>query len=241
MFQLFQTKSKEVSQQVQGTISEDMTLEQVRVAMLTLMADEHINHHRMGVLYNYVVDKKLAELAGYKNARDWFSQNLRDLSQTTLTTYGTVAHQFSEDIARRFGVTCLSLLLVYKELAGLKVDHEAPGAAPIDVPDSKGVVTSKPFSACSVDELRRAIQAKRKPTSSKPLPPEAVELADQVSKAVASRFQKGDPVKVQLRNHQGTAVLDFRGIPLEKLAKLVEALMADEPLTLTARQKAPTA
>ncbi len=236
MFQLFQQKFKDVSPQVQWTLPEDMTLEQVRVAMLELMADEHTNHHRMGELYNYVVDKKLAELAGYKDARDWFSQNLRDVSQAALTMYGTVAHQFSEDIARRFGVTCLSLLLTYKELAGLKVDHEAPGAAPIDVPDAKGVVTSKPFSTCSVDEMRRAIQAKRKPTSSKPLPPEAVALADQVSKAVASRFQKGDPVKVQLRNHQGTAVLDFRGIPLEKLAKLVEALTADGGAALTARQ-----
>ncbi|WP_407742681.1 hypothetical protein [Hyalangium sp.] len=100
---------------------------------------------------------------------------------------------------------------------------------------------AKSFSACSVDELRRALQAKRKPTSSKPLPPEAVTLADQLSKAVTSRFQKGDPVKVQLRNHQGRAVLDFRGIPLEKLARLVEALTVDEPLTLMARQEAPTA
>lgn len=107
------------------------------------------------------------------------------------------------------------------------MDNDAPGPAPIDVPDAKGVVTSKPFSACTVAELRRAILAKRKPTSSKPLPPEAVTLADQVSKAVMSCFQKGDPVKVQLRNHQGEAVLDFRGIPLAKLKQLVQALTAD--------------
>ena len=235
MFTLFQTKAKDTAAQAQSFTPQDMTLEQVRAAMLQLMGEENINHHRMGVLYNYVVDKMLAEVAGYKDARDYFNQNLKDLSQAALTMYGTVAHQFTEEIARRFGVTCLSLLLTYKELAGLKVDHDEPGSASIDVPDAKGVVTSKAFGMCSVDEMRRAIQAKRKPTSSKPLPPEAVTQADQVSKAVMSRFQKGDPVKVQLRNHQGTAVLDFRGIPLEKLAKLGEALAADEPLTPTAR------
>jgi hypothetical protein len=241
MFQLFQSKPKDVTHSVQWTLPADMTLEQVRAAMLQLMGEESINHHRMGVLYNYVVDTKLAEAAGYKDARDYFSQNLLDLSQATLTTYGAVAHQFSEEIARRFGVICLSLLLTYKELAGLKVDHDAPGAALIDVPDTNGGVTSKPFSACSVDEMRRAIKAKRKPTSSKPLPADDVVLADQISKAVVSRFQKGDPVKVQLRNHQGGAVIDFRGIPLSKVAKLVEALTADEGAALKARESAPTA
>jgi len=242
MFQMFQSKPQQnVTKPVQGAITEDMTLEQVRVAMLQLLADEHINHHRMGVLYNYVVDKKLAELAGYKDARDYFSQNLRDVSQATLTTYGTVAHQFTEDVARRFGVTCLSLLLTYKELAGLTVDHDEPGASSIDVPDAKGMVTKKTFSACSVEELRRAIQAKRKPTSSKPLPPEAVTLADVVGKAVAARFQKADAVKVQLRNRLGVPVLDFRSIPLTKLAQLVEALTAEDSAVLKALQKALTA
>ncbi len=242
MFELFQ-KSKEVSKQVQGAIAQDMTLEQVRVAMLQLLAEESINHHRMGQLYNYVVDRKLAELAGFKDARDYFSQNLCDVSQSALTMYGAVARKFSEEIARRFGVTCLFLLLTYKELSGIKVDHDAPGDTLIDVPDTKGVVTSKPFSACSVDEMRRALQGKRKPTSSKPLPAEDLAVADQVAKEVTSRFAKGDPVRVQVRNYQGEAVLDFKGVPLAKRRELVEALLADPAVAATVHQeeKAPKA
>ncbi|WP_224364362.1 hypothetical protein [Hyalangium versicolor] len=236
MFQLFQTKSKDMSNSVRQALSQDMTLEQVRVALIQLMGEESRNHYRMGELYNYVVDKKLAELAGFKDARDYFLQNLKDLSQTTLSSYGTVARKFSEEVAWRYGVTCLTLLLTYKEMAGLKVDHEAPGEALIEVPDAKGVLTAKPFSACSVEEMRQAIRAKRKPTSSKPLTAEDVALADQVGKAVVSRFQKGDPVKVQLRNHQGEAVLDIQGIPLSKLAQLVEALTADGGAALKAPQ-----
>ena len=48
---------------------------------------------------------------GYKDARDDFSEQLADLSQSALSRYGAVAAEFSEPVARRFGVTCLYLLL----------------------------------------------------------------------------------------------------------------------------------
>ncbi len=38
--------------------------------------------------------------------------------------YGAVAEAFSEEVSRRFGVTCLSLLLTYKEAADLEVNPE---------------------------------------------------------------------------------------------------------------------
>jgi hypothetical protein len=49
------------------------------------MAQEN-THHQMGQLYNYVVEKKLAEKAGDKDARAWFSQHLVDLSQSAWRT-----------------------------------------------------------------------------------------------------------------------------------------------------------
>jgi hypothetical protein len=153
-------------------IPEDTTLEQITTEMLGLMAKESLNHHRMGQLYNFTVEKKLAQKAGYKDAKDFFSQRLVDLSQATLTTYGAVAEHFSATVARRFGVTCLSLLLTYAELAGLKLDYEEPGSTSIEVPDEKGHMQALPFSNCSLDQMRRALQRKRKPTSSQPVPAE---------------------------------------------------------------------
>jgi hypothetical protein len=44
-----------------------MTLEQVRAVMLHLMMGENSHHHRMGQYYNYAVDNRLAEKAGYKD------------------------------------------------------------------------------------------------------------------------------------------------------------------------------
>jgi len=216
---------------VNHAIPEGTTLEQLRTELLGLMSQENTNHHRMGEIYNSIVEKKLAEKAGYKDARDYLSKHLADLSQATLTRYGAVAAAFSEPVARRFGVTCLNLLLGYKEAADVEVNREEPGPTPIEVPDEKGHVTTKPFSACSVEELRQALQRKRKPASSKPLPPEAEARAEQYSEAVAGRFPKGQGtrVTVEVRNQKGKAVLDFKGIPLEQVGQLAEALAGELP------------
>ncbi|WP_263452262.1 hypothetical protein [Hyalangium gracile] len=235
MFNLFKfkndTHATPTGASVSPAIPEGTTLEQLRVELLQLMAQESSNHHRMGTIYNYIVEKRLAEKAGFKDARDYFSKHLADLSQATLTTYGAVANAFSEPVSRRFGVTCLSLLLSYKEAADLEVNPEDPGPTPIEVPDEKGQVTVQTFGACSVEQMRRALQHKRKPASTKPLPPEALLLAEQYTEAVALRFPKGKGtlVKVTVRNQKGKAVLDFKGIPLEQVNQLVLALTGELP------------
>ncbi|MFL5346029.1 MAG: hypothetical protein ACJ8AT_14655 [Hyalangium sp.] len=240
---MFKWKFKQEKNGVSSLDLEGMTLEQARDGLLQLMADESTNHHRMGQIYNYVVKKELAQAAGFKDARDYFSQKLKDMSQTALTLYGAVADGFSEEVARNFGVTCLYLLLTYKEAADIKINHEEPGPTLIEVPDAKGVVTPKVFSDCSVDEMRRAIQRKRKPSSSKPLPEEDLVLAEQVEQEVLSRFTKGTKVRVEVRNEQGTAVLDYKGIPLHERKKLGAALMAPLPgeSTPPAAPEAPVA
>lgn len=51
---------------------------------------------------------------------------------------------------------------------------------------------------------------------------------------MALRFPtgKGALVKVALRNQKGKAVLDFKGIPLEQVSQLAEALTGPLPLVL---------
>jgi hypothetical protein len=197
------------------------TAAQVLDAIIQLMAEENTNHYRMGQYFNYMVDNKLAETAGFKDAPDLLRKKLPDVSPSTMATYAVVERNFSEPIAVRFGVTRLSLLLTYKEAAGIVVDHDEPGPTLIEVPGDNGAMTSKAFKDCSVSEMRKAIQRRRKPTSSKPLPQEDVEFADQLRALVVGRFAKGDPVKVQMRNHGGNAIFDFMGIPKAKLQALL--------------------
>jgi hypothetical protein len=217
---------KNTVQDMKNAIADDMTLEQVTASFLQLKAEEDTNHHRMGQLYNYVVAKKLAELAGYKTTQDYFRKKLPDLPYASMRMYGAVAAKFSAQVSVRFGVTCLYLLLTYKEVADIEINHDEPGPILIEVPDENGAVASKPFSTCTVDEMRKAIQRKRKPSSSKPVPPEARGLAEQYQQAVTNHFPQDVVVKVEVRNQKGKAVLDFKGIPVEDVETLIAALTA---------------
>jgi hypothetical protein len=220
---------KPVAQQVKFVIPEGATLEQILGEMIALQGGESANHHRVGQLYNYVVENELAQKAGHKDAPTFFRQKLADVSPATLSRYGAVAKNFNESVAIRFGGTCLSLLLSYKEAAGLKVNHEEPGPTVIEVPDKNGAVTTKLFSACSVVDMRKALQRKRKPTSSKPVPAEDVALADQYRDALKGQFTQGSHVQVVVRNEKGSSVVDFKSVPLAEVATLILALMDHLP------------
>jgi hypothetical protein len=201
-------------------------LERLRVELLQLSLQGQVHYHRMGQLFNEAVDADLATKAGYKSAADYFCEKIRDLPRTNLYVYGAVAKNFSVEVCKQFGVTCLHLLISYKRATGIEVDTGSPGATLIDVPREKGPVERKPFSACGVEEMRRAVQYKRNPGAHKPMPRAERALGEQYVKGLADRFDKGAPVRVQLRNHHGKAVLDFRGIPVAQVGKLAELLMA---------------
>jgi len=66
------------------------------------------------------------------------------------------------------------------------------------------------------------------------VPAEAVARADHYREALMSRLPKGVLVKVAVRNEKGRAVLDFKGIPVEQVEKLVEALTGQVPPVLEA-------
>ena len=61
------------------------------------------------------------------------------------------------------------------------------------------------------------------------MPPEAEALADRYQEAVSSLFSLGTKVTVVVRNEQGKAVLDFKGIPVGQESKLVALLTGELP------------
>jgi len=205
--------------------TQPMTLEQVRIAFQALLTQESANHHEMGRLYNHVVDHQLAEKTPFKNAPGFFAAHFKDVARQTLVSYGSVARNFTAEVCGQFGVSRLSLLLTYKEVAKIQLNHDEPGGTFIEVPDEHGVVKYKPFSECSVLDLRKALQRRRRPTSSEPLPAGDLALVEQYRTAVTSRFSAQTPVRVSVRNLQGQAVISFKDIPLSQVDSLTEALI----------------
>jgi hypothetical protein len=134
------------------------TLEEARVIIRHLLAEESYNQQRIGELFNHVVRNRLAEAAGYPGALEYFTQHVRELPRACLLRYAVVASAFSAETAARHGITCLGMLIAYAKAARLRVDLEEPGMTPIRVPCPEGQVREKPFAQCSEEELRGALR-----------------------------------------------------------------------------------
>ncbi len=147
---------------IRQAIGTDMTLEQATDTMVGLLRQGNTAAHQIGTLYNYVVDRKLPELAGYKTAQDYFSKRVKAVSQSTLTVYGAVARSFTEAVCTQYGVYGLRALLRYVEATGTVLGPD-PSTVMIDVPQEDGKVVTKTFAECSVDEVERATRAKKAP------------------------------------------------------------------------------
>ncbi|HEX8700857.1 MAG TPA: hypothetical protein VF815_18575 [Myxococcaceae bacterium] len=133
------------------------TLEDARVAIRHLLAEESYNQQRIGELYNHVAANRLAEAAGYRDALEYFSQHVRELPRALLMRYAAVASTFSAETCARYGITSLSMLLTYARTAGVAVNPDDPGMTPIPVPDAEGRVRVRPFARCSEEELREVL------------------------------------------------------------------------------------
>ncbi len=202
------------------------TAAQVLTDMRQLVAQENINQHAMGELVIYTRVNQIAENAGYKDAPEFFAENIKELSQSTLARYAAVAEAFTAEQCAEFGVTRLSLLLTYEEAAGIQADQNDLGGTKINVPDENGVVSEIPFADCTVDDLRAALQRLRKPTSSAPLPPEATARIQRYRDAFTQLFGKKNRIRVEGRNRKGKVILFFSEVPYEDADK-VGAVLKD--------------
>jgi hypothetical protein len=199
-------------------------LHELSTRIRKLLAASNVNCYQIGKHYNHAVDNRLAEKAGFKNAPEFFTQQIKDLSRTTLVTYGAVVRVFNEEICGLYGMTTLSLVLVYAEAAGSELDTNDPGTMLIQVPNSEGVAEEKFFGECTVADMRKAIQRLRRPTSSKPLPADIQGRVEQCRTVFTGYFPEKAGVRVEVRNQKGKAVVSLKNIPLEQVEQLAALL-----------------
>jgi hypothetical protein len=203
-----------------------LTAEQVVDTMRQLTKDETRNHILMGLLYIYLVDSKLLEGTKYKNPMDFLCSNVEEVSRTALMDYSAVARVFTEQVASRYGMSRLRLLLSYKDATKLEINPEEPGSASILVPDKKGQVSPKLFENCSVEDLRQALKYLKESTPGTPFPPEDRAMVDGYRAAILRSMPQGSPVRVVLDRHKDESVMEIRAIPLTQVDKLIEGLMS---------------
>ncbi len=210
-----------VIQQVSRGVALDMTLEQVTVAMNALAQQGSTAQHQLGVLYNHVVDRRLADSAGYKTARDYFIKNVKAISQTTLSLYGAVARKFSEAHCTQYGMYRLRALISYAEAIGTELGD--PGPMLIDVPQDDGRVATKSFAECSVDEVERATRAKNTPPEVRvPVPDQARLLFFEDS--ILRNFEGVASVRLTSHHEEGKTIINLQSVPMAEVPRLIQAL-----------------
>jgi hypothetical protein len=202
-----------------------MSLLEVCITIRQLLVQEIINQHRIGELYNYAVAHNLAKEAGYDNALDYFADHIQELPRSSLMRYSAVAKDFTAEVCALYGITRLSQLITYEEVAKIKVNNSDPGLTEIEVPDEDGIVEKKAFASCTTEDMRQAILRKRKPASSEPIPAEQAALIQKYRSKLAHHFGQQSRVAVVARNHKGKVLLSLKDIPLEQMEKLTEALL----------------
>jgi hypothetical protein len=208
-----------------STITSTLTLQQALDSIHEYLEQGNAGHYKIGQLYNHIVDNELAEKNKYESAQQFFSQHVKALSQATLSRYGAVARNFTEEACTKYGVTNLSALRTYAAVADLQPESGDPGPTPIDVPQKGGgLVVRKLFSECSVEELKLAVKNKRQPSRA-PMPmPDAARIK-LMRESLLRYFAKGARVQLKTSVQRGNTLVTIQGVPLAEMERLMEALM----------------
>jgi hypothetical protein len=199
-----------------------LSLAQVLTTMLQLLADEERNPFLMGQLYNYLAESNLLEGTRYKTPVAFFRNNIQKLPRTALPRYGAVAREFGQAAVTRFGLIRLELLLAYKKGAQITLNSEEPGSTFIVVPQDNSDLRPKHFADCSMRDLRKALEHLRAPSSYLPVSPADRACYERYREAILQHFPKG--VRVVMRNHEGTTLMDFENIPASQANKFMQVL-----------------
>ncbi|WPB78646.1 hypothetical protein KYC5002_05700 [Archangium violaceum] len=201
-----------------------LTLIQVRDSIRAHLTQGNAGHHAIGRLYNHTVSNRLAEKNGYSSAQQFFSQNFKALAQSTLSRYGAVARQFTEEACKEHGVAKLASLSTYAKVADFALPAGDVGAVPIDIPQEGGTVVSKPFAECNLEEVLSAVKHKRKPLRPSMPPPDAARV-DFMRESFSRHFAQGARVQLKTSVQGGKTLLTIQGVPIDDVERLVEALM----------------
>lgn len=206
-----------------NTTSPELTLEQARASIASYLEQGNAGQYNIGRIYNYLVKRNLATKNGYESTEAFFNQHFKALSQSMLTRYGTVARKFTEEACGKYGVTNLLALRNYAATANIQIASGDPGPTLIDVPQEGGGIERKPFSKCSVEELKLASKQKRAPSRAT-VPADEETHVERMRKSIDHHFGEDSQVKIKASVQDGETLLTIQGVPFKQVDRLMEAL-----------------
>ncbi len=192
-------------------------------AILDLLANEEDEHWQIGAHYGRIVEERLYEGGGFKTAREFVSQRLGGIAQSTLTLYGAIAKSFPEEIAKKYGSTLLGELITYESASKTPLPQGDPGKVTIRVPKSDGSTTDKLFADCSREEMRAAVRHLHSPAKPKPIPPDDRRTLDALAKTLEQQLGGGQPIVMRAQRGRPDTVITFK-LTIQYLGPLRDVL-----------------
>ena len=181
---------------------------------------------QMGRVYFIAVSRRLAQQAGYKNAWDYFSRRVKGLTRATVNWYSHVTLAWGAEFTMKYGMERMRALNKYLYLhAASDPDAKDPGVLMIRVPQADGTEVMKAFTDCSVEEMRRALRPKPKPSAARLSVVEAVRILF-LKDSLVRHFQGVAPVHLDVRNQDGRTLVSVQNVPLAEVERLMAALRA---------------
>lgn len=194
--------------------------------IVRLKGDDDLEKREMGLAYNTIVEEKLAEQAGFKSAREFFTEMLkqaaqaepddglkvRELSRSTLASYGAVAREFDAETFSRFGYSNLYLLQRLRKAAG--IDASLPlDEIRVRIRQADGQEIEKPFPECTASDLRAAIRSAR--PAEPALSAEHEQLLELLNLALDLAVGTELRADVEARVKGGKVLLTVKDVPVE--------------------------
>jgi hypothetical protein len=182
---------------------------------------------QVGHMYSYVVTQRLAESQGYKSAWDYLGRHIKGISRTSLALYGNVAVYISQASVAKYGTERIRAWLNYLRARHVSVPLTDPGTVLVGVPLEGRADTTlwKPLSECSVDDVRRATRAVRSRGKARIAVTDAVRSLF-LKDSIEQHFKDIATVRLNARNQDGKTLVTLYDVPVEEMARLVQALQA---------------
>lgn len=196
----------------------------IKAQLLTVTSAATAQFWELGRLLGEIERDGLWTEDGATSFRTW-TEEQAGVSYVTARKAITVAQQFSEEAAVRYGTEKLRLGLQY---AALTKKEEQPGdiaAMTVAVQGGKGRFKRVPFPEASTRELQEAIRLMRASNEAKRRDMELSERATALQARLASPGGAGPTVKVA-RHKDGRVMFTFKDVAEEELDGLIAALQA---------------
>lgn len=199
-------------------------LEALRAEMRGLLESGRATAWDFGVLYNRVVDEKLAEASGYRRSADFFAEHFSDMRAAMLELDGRLARWCSREQVVRFGPTKLDQLITWLTRQKKSALPTRPEALLLEIPayGSKAARTCT-FAQATTTDLDALLDGAAPKVKEPKLPAELVTFLAQLNEAMSIGLGENAP-KATGRPRGRYGVFDITDIPGEMWGQLKMAL-----------------